>query len=87
MLKARKRACKGRSEKVRRRSAELGCVVDLDEAYHFPIVIHGEKDFVASAKSFVIIASANQNCCGDNVNCNNNNMNCYHNNYSCHRNK
>jgi len=48
--------------------------------------LHGEKDFVASAKRFVIIASANQNCCGDNFNCNNN-MNSYHKNYSFRRNK
>ena len=48
---------------------------------------HGEKDFVASAKRFVNIASANQNCCDDNFNCYNNYMNCYHNHYSCHRNK
>jgi len=49
--------------------------------------LHGEKDFIASAKRFVIIASANQNFYGENFNCNNNNMDCYHNNYSCHRNK
>jgi len=48
---------------------------------------HGEKDFVASANRFVIIASANQNCCGDNFICSNNNMNCFRNNYNRHRNK
>jgi len=41
---------------------------------------HGEKDFVASAKRSINIASANQNCCGDNFNHYNNNTNCYLNN-------
>jgi len=50
------------------------------------LTLHEEKDFVASAERFVIIASAKQNCCGDNFNCFDN-MNCHHNNYSCDRNK
>jgi len=45
-----------------------------------PIPLHGEKDFVGSAKRFVNIASAIQNCCGDNINW-------YHNNYIGHRKK
>ena len=52
---------------------------------YFCLLVHGEKEFVALAKRFVNIATANQNCCGDKLNCYNN-MNCYHNNYSCHRN-
>jgi len=51
----------------------------------FPKSNTEKKTFVASAKRFVIIALANQYCCGDKFNFNN--MNCYHNNYSCLRNK
>jgi len=39
--------------------------------------VHGEKGLVASAKRFVNIASANQNCWSDNFNCYNNSINCH----------
>jgi len=38
-------------------------------------LLPGEKEYVASAKSFVSVASANEIRCGDNFNCYNNNMN------------
>jgi len=44
---------------------------------------HGEKDFVASTKRFVDIASANQNCCGDYFTCYGHNSNFYGNNSYC----
>jgi len=44
---------------------------------------HGEKDIVASAKRFVNIATANQNCWGDNFICYGNNCNCGSNLYCC----
>jgi len=36
-------------------------------AIHHYITYHGENDFAASAKRYVNIASANQNCCGEDV--------------------
>ena len=65
---------------IRRQFRTDECVLGTTRAVvgtvPFWYCLHGEKDFVGSAKRFVNIASAIQNCCGDNFNCYNS-INCY----------